>query len=210
MSCPALVDPRIGKHLLTMAAEITGSVGVRQADIVKQDAKLSDGKSSNINPEGIRAVKRPHGGRDTRTSHDEPPNCHRGDNEHNQPSSVLLHIRPWQLDPNSEQANGQYHSHDFKCDHPALRCPTTRIKHVRAIRPHNHSGDRSDDDFADVQLRSVSTRWSARVQNSTNFLSDKRREHTELSGVRIPYFVTKDVLGGGREHTATTKPPRVM
>ena len=33
-----------------MAAEITGSVGVRQADTAKQDTKLRDGKSSDINP----------------------------------------------------------------------------------------------------------------------------------------------------------------
>ena len=33
-----------------IAAEITGSVGVRQADMAKQEIKLSDGKSSNMNP----------------------------------------------------------------------------------------------------------------------------------------------------------------
>jgi len=39
-----------GKHIPMMAAEITGSVGVRQADIAKQEIKLRDGKSSKINP----------------------------------------------------------------------------------------------------------------------------------------------------------------
>lgn len=41
-----------------IAAEITGSVGVRQADMAKQDMKLSDGKSSNMNPGEIHAVNR--------------------------------------------------------------------------------------------------------------------------------------------------------
>ena len=42
-----------------IAAEITGSVGVRQADMAKQEIKLSDGKSSNMNPRRIRSAKRP-------------------------------------------------------------------------------------------------------------------------------------------------------
>jgi hypothetical protein len=33
-----------------ITAETTGSVGVRQADIAKQDIKLSEGKSSSMNP----------------------------------------------------------------------------------------------------------------------------------------------------------------
>jgi hypothetical protein len=41
---------KVGKHSPMIAAEITGSVGVRQADMAKQDMKLSDGKSSNMNP----------------------------------------------------------------------------------------------------------------------------------------------------------------
>ena len=49
-----------------MAAEITGSVGVRQAEIARQDMKLRDGKSSNINPGEICAGK-PFGKREERT-----------------------------------------------------------------------------------------------------------------------------------------------
>lgn len=48
---PTLGEPRLArKHLPTMAAEITGSVGVRHADIAKQDIKLSEGKSRAVNP----------------------------------------------------------------------------------------------------------------------------------------------------------------
>ena len=55
-SCLHSGDLGVGGHLLTIAAEITGSVGVRQADIVKQDVKSSEGKSSNMNPEETHAV----------------------------------------------------------------------------------------------------------------------------------------------------------
>ena len=42
----------LGKHIPMIAAEITGSVGVRQADIAKQDIRLSDGNSNNKKPGG--------------------------------------------------------------------------------------------------------------------------------------------------------------
>lgn len=42
----------IEKYLPTMAAEITGSVGVRQAAITRQDRKLRVGKRTDINPRG--------------------------------------------------------------------------------------------------------------------------------------------------------------
>jgi len=41
-----------------IAAEITGSVGVRHADMAKQEIKLSDGKRSNMNPGEVRSVNR--------------------------------------------------------------------------------------------------------------------------------------------------------
>jgi len=49
---------RLREDSPTIAAEITGSVGVRQAEIAKQDTKLRDGKRSNINP-GERYVVKP-------------------------------------------------------------------------------------------------------------------------------------------------------
>ena len=188
LSCPHLEDPR---RLPTIAAEITGSVGVRQADIVKQDMKLSEGKSSDMNPGEIGTVKRSQRGRNGRTSNDEPPNRHRRDDKHEQPSNVLLHIWPRQLDPDSEQTNGQYNSHNFKRDHPTLGCPTTGVEYVRTVRSHNHPESRADDNFADVQLRSMSmrTRSSAGVQSNTNLLSNKQRKNAELSveSVRLPF-----------------------
>jgi hypothetical protein len=40
-----------------MAAEITGSVGVRVAATTRQDIKLRDGKSRNMNPRVVVKVK---------------------------------------------------------------------------------------------------------------------------------------------------------
>ena len=85
-----------------------------------------------------------------RTSNDKPPNRHRRDNKHEQPPNVLPHIRPWQLYPNSKQTNGKHHSHYLERDYPSLSCPMTRVEYTRAIRSHDHSKSRSDDNFADV------------------------------------------------------------
>jgi hypothetical protein len=98
------------------------------------------------------------------TGNDNPSNSHRGDNKDEQSSNVLHHIRPWQLDPNSEQTNDEHHSHDLECDCLSLSCPTTRVEYVRAIGSHDHSKNSSDDDFADVQL-----------------VANKQRKHSELS-----------------------------
>ena len=174
-------DLGVGKHALTIAAEIAGSVGVRQVDIVKQDVKSSEGKSSNMDPEETHAVRRPQRRRDARISDDKPPNRRRGDDEHKQPSNVLHHMRPRRFDPERKQANGQYHPHNLKRDHLTLKCPTTRIEYIRTIGSHNHPESRSEGDFADVQLLSASTRWSAGVRSNTNFPSNQRRKRTELS-----------------------------
>ena len=147
-----------------IAAEITGSVGVRQADMARQEIKLSDGKSNSMNPGDVPSAERPRKERNARTSNDEPPYRHRRDDKHQQPSNVFLHVWSRQLDPDREKTNGQHHSHNFKRDYPGLMCPTTRVEESCAIRPNDHPKSRSDDDFAGIQLRSMSSRRFTGVQ----------------------------------------------
>ena len=74
--------------------------------MAKQEIKLSDGKSSRMNPGEIRSVNRSWRGRYAHTGNDEPSDRHRRNNKHEQPSNMFLHIRSRQLDPDREQANG--------------------------------------------------------------------------------------------------------
>ena len=60
-------------------------------------------------------------------------------------------------------------------------CPATRVEYARTIRSDNNPESRSDDNFADIQLLPVSTRWSVGVENNTNFLPNEQRKHAELS-----------------------------
>jgi hypothetical protein len=98
----------------TMAAQIMGSVGVRQAEIRSPEIKSSFGKRRRTNADKYTLVIQnlSIGARLTRG--DYPSDSHGGNDHYKQTFCRLCHVRAWQLDAYGEEASCENDACDFK------------------------------------------------------------------------------------------------
>ena len=136
----------------TMAAQIMGSVGVRQAAITKDEMKLIGGKITKTRPaDTVLACGRGQTSAE-HTCDDKPPECHCRYHHDEQALGVIGEVRLRKLDTDREEARREHNAHHFQCDFVAIIVPGPRVEYVGAMGPHYNAERGPEDDLVEVEL----------------------------------------------------------
>jgi hypothetical protein len=139
-----------------IAAQMIGSVGVRQAEMAKHEMKFSCGKSARSNPEILLDIR----GRKTigeiGTSNDDPADGHSRDHHCSKTFCVLSHVRFRQFNADGEKTCSKDNSHNLKSD--GIRCmsPSTWVKKAQKIWTHEYPKQCAKNNLIDEYLMMVS------------------------------------------------------
>jgi hypothetical protein len=143
------------EHKRVMAAQVTGSVGVRHAAMQSAEitSKSGNKKCTTATVRSTKVSTRDVCHEKTLSRNDHPAESHSRHDHDEQAFCMLLHVSTREFDANREQARGKHNTHYLEGNCVLLGSPSSGIKHICHVRTNYHSESGSKYNFVDVQLR---------------------------------------------------------